>query len=137
MRPLYLFCLLLVIGNLAGCGRVQNERFTGGSGSLPAGVTISVTVAGEGVPRLGTAGEVQIEITNDGLPVSGAEMIVEGNMTHAGMEPITAHAVETMPGHYLATLDWSMAGEWFLIVRGTLPDGTLFQHAEQGLTIQS
>ena len=44
-------------------------------------------------------------------------------MSHAGMTPVIADASETEPGRYSATMELSMAGDWFIIVYMTLPDG--------------
>ncbi len=59
----------------------------------------------------------------DGQPVAGAEIELEGNMSHAGMVPIFATAREVAPGRYVADLELSMAGDWFILVDATLPDG--------------
>jgi len=44
-------------------------------------------------------------------------------MSHAGMTPVFAEAKETEPGRYSATMDFSMAGDWYVLVHMTLPDG--------------
>jgi hypothetical protein len=59
----------------------------------------------------------------DGEPIDGAEMKLEGTMTHAGMVPVFADAIETEPGQYEASLEFTMGGDWIIIVRATLPDG--------------
>jgi hypothetical protein len=59
-----------------------------------------------------------------GRPLTGARIKVEGNMTHAGMVPAFADATETDPGRYRANLELSMAGDWFVVVHLTLPDGS-------------
>lgn len=56
-------------------------------------------------------------------PVSGARITLEGNMTHAGMTPVFAEAKETEPGSYRATLEFTMAGDWVVLVHAALPDG--------------
>jgi hypothetical protein len=78
-------------------------------------------------PSPPTVGDAEIALHlngSDGSPVSGAEVVVEGNMNHAGMKPSFAELTETAPGHYVGTLDFTMGGDWFLLVQGTLPDGT-------------
>jgi len=62
----------------------------------------------------------------DGRPVRGATVKLEGNMTHAGMRPVFADAKETESGHYEATLDLTMGGDWFVLVNVTLPHGRKF-----------
>lgn len=56
-------------------------------------------------------------------PVSGARVRLEGNMTHAGMSPVFAEAIEVEPGRYRATLEFTMGGDWVVLVHAVLPDG--------------
>ena len=56
-------------------------------------------------------------------PPAGVRVRLEGNMSHAGMTPVFAEAKETEPGRYSATMDFSMAGDWYVLVHMTLPDG--------------
>ena len=56
-------------------------------------------------------------------PAAGVRVRLEGNMSHAGMTPVFAEAKETEPGRYSATMDFSMAGDWYVLVHMTLPDG--------------
>ena len=58
-----------------------------------------------------------------GAPVTGAALEVEGNMNHAGMVPVFGTAVEDAPGTYRAPLEFTMGGDWFVIVRAELADG--------------
>jgi hypothetical protein len=44
-------------------------------------------------------------------------------MSHAGMAPVFADARETESGRYQSTMELSMAGDWFILVHVTLPDG--------------
>jgi hypothetical protein len=43
-------------------------------------------------------------------------------MTHPGMAPIVVPAVDEGDGKYKVTLRFTMAGEWVLTLKGTLPD---------------
>jgi hypothetical protein len=54
--------------------------------------------------------------------ITGAHVELEGNMSHAGMAPVFAEAKETEPGHYRATMELSMAGDWFVLVTVNLAD---------------
>lgn len=54
--------------------------------------------------------------------ITGAEIELEGNMSHAGMQPVFATAQESEPGRYSAMIEFTMAGDWFLLVRSTLTD---------------
>ena len=51
-------------------------------------------------------------------------MRIEGHMTHAGMAPLMAEAVERAPGVYDAAFAFTMQGDWVLLVSVNLPDGT-------------
>jgi hypothetical protein len=74
-------------------------------------------------PQLGPA-TVTVTLTgNGGEPITGAGVELEGNMSHAGMVPVFGKAVEVAPGRYLAELEFTMAGDWFILVRAELPDG--------------
>jgi hypothetical protein len=56
-------------------------------------------------------------------PIVGARVELEGNMSHAGMVPVFAQATEIEPGLYQADLEFTMGGDWFILVRADLPDG--------------
>lgn len=59
-----------------------------------------------------------------GAAVEGAEVQVEGNMTHAGMAPAFGTAQDDDEGMYVIPgFRFTMAGGWILTVRVTLPDG--------------
>ena len=58
-----------------------------------------------------------------GQPVSGARIKLEANMSHAGMAPVYADATEAAPGHYGATIQLSMAGDWIVVAHASLADG--------------
>jgi hypothetical protein len=57
------------------------------------------------------------------LPEAGADVTLEADMSHAGMNPIFAHAQETAPGVYQAHLDLAMAGDWVVLIQGKLRNG--------------
>jgi hypothetical protein len=59
----------------------------------------------------------------DGTPIDGAQVEVEGNMTHAGMQPTMTEARGLGAGRYAFALPLSMAGDWVLTVRAVLTDG--------------
>ena len=59
-----------------------------------------------------------------GRAVRGARLRVEGFMSHPGMTPIVAPATEREDGRYEARVQFSMAGDWILVVTGDLGNGT-------------
>ena len=101
------------------------------SGCRPAGepkedIALEWTVA-PSPPVIGTA-TVSLELKETtGQPVEGAEVRLEGNMTHPGMTPVFATAREVGPGRYQAPLELSMGGDWIVLVDARLRDGRTLQ----------
>jgi hypothetical protein len=58
-----------------------------------------------------------------GAGVPGATVRVEGHMTHPGMTPILTTAADRAGGVYQADVEFTMAGDWVLLVTAALPDG--------------
>lgn len=44
-------------------------------------------------------------------------------MSHPGMAPVLSEAREIAPGRYQSIMKLSMAGDWYVLVHVTLPDG--------------
>ena len=65
--------------------------------------------------------------TNQGQPISGAAIEVEGNMSHAGMVPEFGEAREVSTGRYEVELELTMGGDWFLLLEIELPDGRVLE----------
>ena len=93
----------------------------------PAKATPDVLVEHELSPRPPRVGpavfDLKIMDAVSSKPFRGARVRLEGNMTHAGMSPVFAEASEAEPGNYRATLEFTMAGDWVIIVHVALPDG--------------
>lgn len=88
----------------------------------PPGVSVAHEIAPQ-PPGVGPA-TVTLRVTDEaGRAVTGARTKVEGNMSHAGMAPVFAEAGEVAPGRYEARLEFTMSGDWLLLVDLTLPDG--------------
>ena len=88
-----------------------------------------LTLAHEVFPQPPRTGQVTVTLTltdTSGTPVTGARLKLEGNMSHAGMAPAFADANEIEAGRYRSTMELSMAGDWYVSVRVTLPDGREF-----------
>lgn len=66
---------------------------------------------------------VSFHLSDAAKPVSGAQVSLEGDMTHAGMAPVLADAHEIAPGQYRGNLTLNMPGDWVLLLHITLPDG--------------
>jgi hypothetical protein len=76
-------------------------------------------------PNPPSVGEATLSITlRDSLNqlLTGADVNIEGNMSHPGMQPVLAEAEEIDPGVYSAPIQFTMGGDWFFIIKSTLPD---------------
>ncbi len=62
-----------------------------------------------------------------GKPIAGARVNLEGNMSHPGMTPVFAEAREIEAGRYRASIEFTMGGDWVMLVRVNLPDGRKFE----------
>ena len=78
-------------------------------------------------PRVGAASITLRVAEASGRPLSGARVSLEGNMSHAGMRPVFSDASEIEPGRYQARLEFTMAGDWVILIQLTLPDGRRFE----------
>lgn len=83
------------------------------------------------VPDPPAVGEVALSLrltdARTGRAVEGAEVKLEGNMSHPGMRPVFGAARETGPGRYEARMELTMAGDWIVLVNAALPDGRAVQ----------
>jgi hypothetical protein len=61
-------------------------------------------------------------------PVRGAVLQVVGHMSHPGMAPVVAAVAEQGDGVYQVHLQFTMSGDWVLLVTGSLPDGRRLNH---------
>jgi hypothetical protein len=112
-------CLGLVLTLLlAGCARGATDL---------SDVQVDVAID-PSPPQVGSASILITLRDAGGQPISGATMELEGNMNHAGMVPVLAQASEVATGQYHADLEFTMAGDWFLLVWADLPDGRSMEH---------
>jgi len=106
--------LIILIGAVAGCRR-------GSHNDIPEiGIDLAVS---PNPPQVGPATVTLTFSDAQGQPLSGATVELEGNMSHAGMTPVLAQATEVAPGQYQAPLQFTMGGDWFILVKAMLPDG--------------
>jgi hypothetical protein len=107
-------CFFLSILHLAGCR--QNEP------PPAANVVVHLRIT-PSPPQVGTA-EVSLSITDsNGQPVEVSDLQIEGNMNHAGMKPSFASMKETEAGKFAGPIEFTMGGDWFLLVTGKAKDG--------------
>lgn len=111
---------LLVLTSLAACAPA----------ALPATeVAVDWTVT----PSPPVEGPVRLEFTlrdGAGEGLTDADVEVEAGMNHAGMVPELASAIALGQGRYAAEFELTMGGDWYLIFRGTLEDGTAFEEID-------
>lgn len=114
LRLLMLVCVLLVA---AGC------RQEAATPTDNPNITIEFVITTE-YARVG-ASEVYIMLHNTaGDPIDDAKINVRGDMSHAGMAPVIRDVEGGNFGQYTVPFEWTMAGDWFVDVTATLPDGT-------------
>jgi hypothetical protein len=80
-------------------------------------------------PIVGTPALGEITLRDRALrPVHGARLQVVGLMSHPGMAPVIAAVAERGEGVYQVQLQFTMGGDWILLVTGLLPDGRRLSH---------
>ena len=102
---------------LAGCGRVQQAEPV-------APDSYVVTLAADPAPPVVGDGALSVTLHDAaGRPVDNAQLAIEANMSHAGMTPVMADGASGKDSVYRVPLTWTMAGDWYVDVKFTLPDG--------------
>jgi YtkA-like len=116
VRRLFPTLFLLAMMPASGCS---------GGGTRQAGADVKVDLAlRPDPPKVGAATAIVTLTDRDGQPIRGATVKLEGNMNHAGMTPVFADAREMEPGHYEASLEFTMGGDWFVLIEAALADGS-------------
>jgi hypothetical protein len=75
-------------------------------------------------PVVGAPVVVRVTLLRAGTLARGAKLRLEAHMSHPGMTPIAADAIERADGAYETRLTLSMAGDWIFVVSGALADGS-------------
>jgi succinate-acetate transporter protein len=86
----------------------------------------ALVVQSEISPLPAKVGSASIMLTltdSSSKPVSGATIVLEADMSHAGMAPVFGGSTEEAPGRYRGNLAFSMAGDWVILLHMTLPNG--------------
>jgi hypothetical protein len=122
---IYLFGLrltvlsLVVLMGLAGC---REEKATTADEEA-SGYVMSLDVE----PDPPTVGEATLIFTireEQGPLIGDASVKVQGDMNHAGMQPVFGEVDSSIDGLYRIPFEWTMAGEWILTVTVTFADGS-------------
>jgi hypothetical protein len=113
----FLLVAAVLLALSAGCGRMQAS---GGAPQDGFAVTLTaqpaIPVVGEGTLLVGLRDPA-------GQPVTDARLHVEGNMSHAGMQPAFGKVTAAAEGQYTIAIPWTMAGDWYVDITATLTDG--------------
>jgi hypothetical protein len=109
--------LLALVLLATGCGRMQAAR--------PAeNPEFAFTLAVHPDPPAVGPAEWAITLADRaGNAVEGARLQVEGDMTHAGMQPVFGESSGGQGGRYTVPMKWTMSGDWIVTVKATLADG--------------
>ena len=105
--------LCFVMPLAAGCRRVEHS-------------TDTILVRQQLTPEPARIGPslMAIQLTDTfGKPLSHATIRVEADMSHPGMAPIFREAKETIPGNYQASINFTMGGDWVVLLHIKLADG--------------
>ncbi len=111
---------------------VSSESVINRPASAPQTADAGLKITYEPDSNPAVVGESSVTITLadvDGQPVNDALVEVVGTMAHAGMMPVSGKGVPGENGQYVVPLQWTMVGDWMVIVTVTLPDGS--QHTQQ------
>jgi hypothetical protein len=93
--------------------------FTGCARKQATGSEINAELGVQFQPNPPVIGKNDLEITvtdAKGEPIQFGLIKVEGNMNHPGMKPVFTELMETDPGKYTGTIEFTMGGDWFLLV---------------------
>jgi len=113
-----LLCSLATGCAASGCD-VHWDRERESNGAISVSWTLDPSP-----PLAGTPIVVRLTLRDrDQKPVTGARLRLEGLMSHPGMAPVTAAVTERGNGEYEAPLQFTMAGDWIMLVTGELPGG--------------
>ncbi len=88
--------------------------------------SLDITVVHEIAPQPARVGltTIALGLTDpSSRPVTAAHITLEGDMSHPGMAPIFGEASEVAPGRYQGKLNFSMGGDWAVLVHITMPNG--------------
>lgn len=123
-RLITLFGLLATLFALAGCR-------AGSTAVLPESVGVEMVISA--APNPPTVGQatliVSLHSIEDDAPIDDAAIAIRGDMNHAGMIPVLRETDRATDGDYSIPFEWTMGGDWFVVVTATLSDGTVIEQA--------
>ncbi|MEM9774311.1 MAG: FixH family protein [Chloroflexota bacterium] len=112
LRKLILLPSLFVLLTACG-GRNSNQA---NNSNLDIAVDVESMMVG--------ATDLMVTILDEnGSPVNDATVSIKGDMSHAGMQPVLGESSSGSAGVYTIPYEWTMAGDWFITVDVSRPDG--------------
>lgn len=98
------------------------------SGMSDDSLPVRMTYTPDHDPAFGGDAVVTISLLDTaGVPVTDAAVEIRGDMSHAGMMPVSGTGEHTENGVYAVPIRWTMAGDWNVTVIVTLADGTVIE----------
>ncbi len=114
------YCLLLLIAGVVVCG-CQPGQNTDSDISLDWEIDPSPA-------RVGKATIHFVLEDSSNQRIEGADVELEGMMSHPGMQPVFAEGEETSPGKYSAEFEFTMAGDWIIHFISRLDEDNVAEH---------
>jgi hypothetical protein len=112
---------VLALACFAAVGTVGCANSTNSTG-LASAVTIESEISPQPA-RVGPA-TITLKLTAAAAKrITSARIALEADMSHPGMSPVFAEAKEVEPGRYQGRIDFTMAGDWVILLHITLAGG--------------
>lgn len=123
LRYTQLILLSLILVSLLGCSRTPSDD-------------PRLNISLEQPPSTMAVQTIVLSISDGATPLENAKVQIEATMTHAGMPSQIVQLEPLGAGKYQASIDFSMLGEWVLIVNVTESNGAVMQRTLPAFTIQ-
>jgi YtkA-like len=108
----------------ASCGAAF--AFAGAGCAKSSDAPLRITIENEIRPQPVRVGAATITLKladTRPRPIAGAKVSLEAAMSHPGMAPVFGDTQEVASGKYEGTIQFTMAGDWVILLHITLPDG--------------
>jgi hypothetical protein len=120
-RLSFLLLSLILMLSMGACNRTNDN-------AAAAGLHVTLLPVADGIQGDHLIVEI---VDDDGLPVTGVTVSLEGNMTHAGMVPILTESVwdgadGDEDGIYRVPFRFTMLGDWIISTKIENRDGEYF-----------
>lgn len=123
LRYTQLILLSLLFVSVLGCSRTPSDD-------------PRLNISLEQTPSAMAVQTIVLSISDGATPLENAKVQIEATMTHAGMPSQIVPMEPLGAGKYQASIDFSMLGEWVLIVNITESNGAVMQRTLPAFNIQ-